>query len=64
MTTWELEDSGGKTRLTVVQSGFDAGRPPYGAWAGIVSGVAELRRFHELSDWRPIWLESEGAAAG
>ncbi len=64
VTTWELEDSGGKTRLTVVQSGFDPARPPYGAWAGIVSGVAELRRFHELSDWRPIWLESEGAAAG
>lgn len=53
---WELEDSGGKTRLTVVQSGFDTTQPPYGAWMGWLSGVAELRRFHELTDWRPIWL--------
>jgi hypothetical protein len=40
-----------------VQSGFDENRPPYGAWMGWLSGFAELRRFHELSDWRPRWLE-------
>jgi uncharacterized protein YndB with AHSA1/START domain len=56
---WELADSGGKTKLTFVQSGFDRGNPPYGAWMGWLSGVAELRRFHELSDWRPIWLQAD-----
>ncbi|MET7336165.1 SRPBCC domain-containing protein [Nonomuraea sp. NPDC005650] len=52
--TWELEGSGGKTRLTLVQSGFDAERPPYAAWGGIMSGVAELRRYHEVPDWQPV----------
>jgi uncharacterized protein YndB with AHSA1/START domain len=56
VSTWELEGSGGKTRLTLVQSGFDAQQPPYAAWAGMLAGVAELRRFHELPDWHPIWL--------
>lgn len=56
VSTWELEGSGGRTRLTLVQSGFDTQRPPYGAWSGILAGIAELRRFHELPDWRPIWL--------
>jgi uncharacterized protein YndB with AHSA1/START domain len=56
VTTWELADSGGKTRLTFVQSGFDTQRPPYPSWLGWLSGLAELRRFHELDNWRPIWL--------
>jgi uncharacterized protein YndB with AHSA1/START domain len=51
--TWELEGSGGKTRLTLVQSGFDAERPPYAAWGGFLAGVAELRRYHEVRDWQP-----------
>jgi hypothetical protein len=54
---WELEESGGRTRLTFVQSGFDPANPPYGAWMGWLGGVAELRRFHELADWRPVWLD-------
>ncbi len=53
---WELEGSGGATRLTFVQSGFDEKNPPYSGWMGWLSGLAELRRFHELSDWRSIWL--------
>jgi uncharacterized protein YndB with AHSA1/START domain len=53
--TWELEGSEGRTRLTLVQSGFTGDRPPYGAWGGILAGVAGLRRFHEIPDWRPIW---------
>jgi uncharacterized protein YndB with AHSA1/START domain len=57
VASWELEDSAGRTRLTFVQSGFDRQRPPYGAWLGWLSGIAELRRFHELADWRPIWLD-------
>ncbi|MEV4012126.1 SRPBCC domain-containing protein [Nonomuraea angiospora] len=52
--TWELEGSGGQTRLTLVQSGFDTERPPYAAWGGILSGVAELRRYHEVPDWQPV----------
>lgn len=54
--SWELEGSDGKTRLTFVQSGFDEVRPSYDSWMGWLSGMAELRRFHELNDWRPIWL--------
>ncbi|MEV1241491.1 SRPBCC family protein [Nonomuraea sp. NPDC050022] len=54
VSTWELAESGGKTRLTMVQSGFD--RPPYAAWLGTVAGVSELRRFHEVADWSPIWV--------
>lgn len=50
---WELEGSGGKTRFTVVQSGFDEQNPPYGAWMGWLSGIAELRLFLERPDWRP-----------
>ncbi|MFJ2028441.1 SRPBCC domain-containing protein [Streptosporangium sp. NPDC087985] len=61
VTTWELEDSGGRTRLTFVQSGFDTGRPPYAAWMGWLSGFAELRRFHELDDWRSIWLDADAS---
>ncbi|MEV6152746.1 SRPBCC family protein [Nonomuraea sp. NPDC052129] len=52
--TWELAESGGKTRLTIVHSGFD--RPPYASWSGILSGLSELRRFHEVADWSPIWV--------
>jgi uncharacterized protein YndB with AHSA1/START domain len=69
VSTWELEDSDGRTRLTLVQSGFDTQRPPYAAWSGTVAGIAELRRFHELPDWRSIWLDwsyadsSQGSAA-
>ncbi|MER5604427.1 SRPBCC domain-containing protein [Micromonospora tulbaghiae] len=59
VTSWELDESEGRTKLTFVQSGFDEGNPPYGAWTGIVSGFAELRRFHEVPDWRPIWLTDE-----
>lgn len=54
---WELEGSDGKTRLTLVQSGFDTSRPPYAAWGGILSGVAELRRYHEVPDWQPIFMD-------
>jgi uncharacterized protein YndB with AHSA1/START domain len=54
---WELEGSQGRTRLTFVQSGFDENDPPYDAWMGWLSGIAELRRFHEVPDWRAIWLD-------
>lgn len=56
VVSWELEGSEGKTKLSFVQSGFDTGNPPYAAWTGWLSGLAELRRYHELADWRPFWL--------
>ncbi|MGC3859851.1 SRPBCC family protein [Micromonospora chersina] len=59
VSTWELAESDGRTRLTFVQSGFDEGNPPYAAWTGSVAGLAELRRFHEVADWQPIWLDVE-----
>ncbi|MFG6200771.1 SRPBCC domain-containing protein [Nonomuraea sp. JJY05] len=55
VATWELEGSGGQTRLTLVQSGFDTARPPYAAWGGILAGVSELRRYHEMPDWQPVF---------
>ena len=58
-TTWELEDSDGKTRLTIVHSGFDATNPPYAGWAGWLSGIAGLRRYHELPSVRSIWRQVE-----
>lgn len=58
ISTWELEGSGRKTRIVMTQSGFDPDQTPYTAWLGILSGLAELRRFHELSDWQPIWVNS------
>jgi uncharacterized protein YndB with AHSA1/START domain len=64
--SWELAGSAGKTRLTFVQSGFDPQHPQHGTWMGWLGGVAELRRFHEVPDWRPVWLdvELEGMPAG
>jgi uncharacterized protein YndB with AHSA1/START domain len=55
--SWELEESGGRTRLTFTQSGFDEGRPPYGGWMGSLAGLAGLRRYHELGVQRLIWLD-------
>jgi uncharacterized protein YndB with AHSA1/START domain len=55
--SWELAGSAGKTRLTVVESGFDPANPPYAGWAGWLSGFAELRRYHEIPQWRSIWRE-------
>lgn len=55
--SWELADSAGRTRLTFVLSGFDEDRPPYSGWLGSLSGLAELRRYHEIKNWRAMWVE-------
>jgi uncharacterized protein YndB with AHSA1/START domain len=55
--TWELADSDGRTRLTFVHSGFDESRPPYDGWLGALSGLAELRRWLEVKNWQPRWVE-------
>jgi uncharacterized protein YndB with AHSA1/START domain len=57
ISSWELDGSDGKTRLTLVQSGFDPTNPPYPGWAGWLGGIAALRRYHELPSWRSIWRE-------
>lgn len=64
--TWELEGSAGKTRLTLVESGFDPDNPPYPGWAGWLGGIAALRRYHELPRWRSIWrgIEMAGVPEG
>jgi uncharacterized protein YndB with AHSA1/START domain len=59
MDSWELEGSGGKTRLTLMQSGFDPANPPYPGWAGWLGGLAALRRYHELPSYISIWRQIE-----
>jgi len=54
VTTWELEGSESRTRLTIVQSGFTD--PPHAGWTGWLAGLVELRRYHEVPDWRPLWI--------
>jgi uncharacterized protein YndB with AHSA1/START domain len=65
-TSWELEGSDGKTRLTMMHSGFDPANPPYPGWAGWLGGIAGLRRHHELPRRRSIWRQVEiaGVPAG
>ena len=65
-TSWELEGSDGKTRLTLMHSGFDPANPPYPGWAGWLGGLAALRRYHELPQWRSIWrgIDFPGIPAG
>jgi uncharacterized protein YndB with AHSA1/START domain len=65
-TTWELEGSDGKTRLTLMHSGFDPANPPYPGWAGWLGGIAGLRRYHELPRTRSIWrqIDRAGLPAG
>lgn len=57
VAAWELDGSEGKTRIVITQSGFGPDQPPYAAWLGTLSGLAELRRFHEISPWLPIWVD-------
>lgn len=66
VSTWELEGSAGRTRLTFVHSGFDDDNPRYADWTGWLGGMAALRRFHELPDFRSIWLSVDwpGIAPG
>jgi uncharacterized protein YndB with AHSA1/START domain len=57
---WELADSGGKTYLTFVQSGYSDDELDDAAQheAGWLGGLAELKRMHELGDaWSPLTTE-------
>ena len=42
----------------------DEDNPPYADWTGWLSGLAALRRFHELADHRPIWLSVDWPGMG
>ena len=64
VSTWELDGSQGKTRLTFVNSGFDEKNPPYTDWTGWLSGLAALRRFHEDPDFRTIWVSVDWPGMG
>ncbi|MEV4513629.1 SRPBCC domain-containing protein [Dactylosporangium sp. NPDC049525] len=55
--SWELADSDGRTRLTFVHSGFDETQAPYDGWLGALGGLVALRRYHEIKNWRPMWVE-------
>ncbi|MBB5874544.1 uncharacterized protein YndB with AHSA1/START domain [Allocatelliglobosispora scoriae] len=55
--SWELADSDGRTRLAFVHSGFDETQPPYDGWLGALAGLVELRRYHEIKNWRTAWVE-------
>ena len=58
VASWEVADAGeGRTRLTFFRSGYDRAQPPYDGWLGSLSGLAELRRYHEMKNWRPMWVE-------
>jgi uncharacterized protein YndB with AHSA1/START domain len=58
IASWEVADAGGgRTRLTFFRSRYDETQPPYDGWLGSLSGLAELRRYHEMKDWRPMWVE-------
>jgi uncharacterized protein YndB with AHSA1/START domain len=63
LVTWELEGSGGTTRLTVVHSGFDDDDPrDVGAWGGWMHGLAQLKRLLETGsvvDY-DLWLGEGG----
>jgi uncharacterized protein YndB with AHSA1/START domain len=62
VSTWQLEGSEGRTHLTIVQSGFAGDRlPPYASWLGTLSGLASLRRYHELPGTWSIWLDPTSA---
>lgn len=57
VTRWELDGTGGKTRLTFVQSGFSADERDNVAQheAGWLGALAELKRMHTLGpDWTPL----------
>jgi uncharacterized protein YndB with AHSA1/START domain len=52
---WELEGSQGRTHLTIVHSGFGAGRRTEGYQLGWMEFLASLKRMHEVGPaWRPV----------
>jgi uncharacterized protein YndB with AHSA1/START domain len=55
VVTWELEGSEGRTRLTLVHSGFTDFRSAGGYEVGWAAFLASFKRMHEAGDrWRPV----------
>jgi uncharacterized protein YndB with AHSA1/START domain len=55
VVTWELEGSEGRTRLTLVHSGFTDPRSAGGYEVGWAAFLASFKRMHEAGDgWRPV----------
>ena len=55
VVTWELEGSGGGTRLTLVHSGFTSPRSAGGYDVGWAAFLASFKRMQELEGrWRPV----------
>ncbi len=54
VVTWTLEGSGGKTRLTIVQSGFDPDIPLDGLYTGWLHYLQRIKSLVEYGDdWQP-----------
>jgi uncharacterized protein YndB with AHSA1/START domain len=55
VVTWELEGSGGRTRLVLVHSGFTDPRSAGGYQVGWAAFMASFKRMHEVGGrWRPV----------
>lgn len=55
VSTWELSETDAGTRLAVGMS-LRGGPPPPRSWCGWLSGINQLRRFHEVPERCPIWV--------
>jgi hypothetical protein len=53
---WELSEVDVGTHLTATMLGMDGSAPPRATWLGWLSGIAQLRRLHEVPDRCPIWV--------
>ena len=56
ISTWELAESGGKTRLTFVMSGFARATRRTAPGSAGSAASPSLRRFNEQKDWQSIWV--------
>ena len=64
VVTWELDGSGGHTRLTLVHSGFVDARSAGGYEVGWSAFLASFKRMHELDGrWRPVQTVEEPVSA-
>lgn len=55
VSTWETSEVDSGTRLAVSMQ-LRGGPPPQSSWCGWLSGINQLRRFHEVPDRCPIWV--------
>lgn len=53
VVTWTLEGSGGRTRLTLVHSGFSDDHKPNSQYTGWTAFMNDIRLVAERPDWQP-----------